>query len=147
MKRVESLSKLSREHAASLKFADQMEQIATEGSDAELAEGVDRLKKYNEVELEKHLQHEERTIFMPMIKQHQEHAELCIQLGREHGLMRTLVEDITPQTARRDLAEFARVLRRHSIMEEEELFPLIETLFSREQQNEILNFVPWEPLH
>ena len=93
------------------------------------------------------MQHEERVIFAPMIQAYDEHVELCIQLGKEHGFMRTIVEEITPETAKKDLADFARVLRSHSIREETELFPLVEALFSGEQLDKVLNFEPWLPLH
>jgi len=147
MKRCEQLLKLSREHNESIVMANKIARIAENGADAELVEGVELLKKYNETDLEAHLQHEERTIFAPLIQQHQEHTELCITLGKEHGLMRTIVEKITFETARKDLADFAYVLKKHSLMEENELFPIIESVFTKEQLDGVLNFEPWLPLH
>jgi len=147
MDRCEQLQKLSREHQDSLLMAEKIAQIAEEDDQNALMEGIDILKKYNETELEKHLQHEERTIFMTLIQHYKEHAELCIDLGKEHGFMRTIVEEITPETAKKDLADFANVLKRHSLREENELFPIIESVFTREQLDEVLNFEPWLPLH
>ena len=45
-------------------------------------------------------------------------------------------------SAREDLAEFATMLKNHTRMEERELFPLIESLFSEAQLEAVLNFVP-----
>ncbi len=146
-RRCEQLQKLSKEHQDSILMAEKIAKIVNQGSAAALLEGIDLLKKYNETELETHLQHEERMIFAPLIQNHKEHLDLCIQLGKEHGFMRTIVEEISPETAKRDLADFARVLKSHSIMEETELFPIIESLFSKEQLDEVLNFKPWLPLH
>jgi len=147
MKRCEQLLKLSKEHYDSILMADKLARIAESGNKSELAEGVDLIKKYNETELETHLQHEERTIFATLIQEHQEHTELCITLGKEHGFMRTIVEKITLETAKEDIADFARVLKKHSLMEEHELFPIIESVFSKEQLDAVLNFEPWLPLH
>ena len=46
------------------------------------------------------------------------------------------------ETAREDLAEFGKMLKEHTRMEERELFPIIEELFTQEQMDAILNFVP-----
>jgi hemerythrin-like domain-containing protein len=142
MKNCEQLKKLSAEHREALVFADEMAKIAAEGSEAELAEGVERVNRYYESELEEHLQHEEQTIFAPLVQQHKEHIELCITLGKEHGFLRTVVEEMTLETAKKELADFAQVLKNHSLMEEKELFPLLETLFTEEQLDAVLNYVP-----
>ncbi len=39
---------------------------------------------------------------MTMMQYYREHAELCIDLGKEHGSMRTIIEEITPETAKKD---------------------------------------------
>lgn len=147
MDRCEQLQKLSREHQDSLIMAEKIAVIAKSSNQNLLMEGIDILKKYNETELEVHLQHEERTIFMTMMEHYREYSELCISLGKEHGFMRSIVEEITPETAKKDLAGFANVLKQHSIREENELFPIIESVFTQEQLDEVLNFKPWLPLH
>jgi len=147
MERCLQLQKLSLEHKDCILLAEKLAKIAEEGDQKALEEGVDILKKYNETDLETHLQHEERMIFAPLILAHKEHLDLCISLGKEHGLLRTIVENITPATAKKDLADFARVLKQHSIVEETELFPIIEAVFSKEQLDDVLNFTPWLPLH
>lgn len=147
MDRCEQLQKLSREHEDSLLMADKIARIAEEDDKNSLMKGIDILKKYNETELEVHLQHEERTIFMTMMQHYREYSELCIALGKEHGFMRSIVEEITPETAKKDLADFANVLKQHSLREENELFPIIESKFTKEQLDLVLNFEPWLPLH
>ncbi|MEA3302520.1 MAG: hemerythrin domain-containing protein [Pseudomonadota bacterium] len=142
MNNCEQLQKLSLEHQEALLFAAEIARIAAEGSEAELEEGVQRVNRYYESELEEHLQHEEQTIFAPLVQQHKEHIELCITLGKEHGFIRTVIENMSRETARKDLADFARVLKTHSLVEERELFPLLESLFTEEQLNAVLNYVP-----
>ena len=142
MKRCEQLSKLSEEHQDCILLADKIARIAKEGSDKELSEGIDIVKQYNYEALETHLQNEEQMIFAPLIQHHREHAELCITLGREHGVLRTIVEEISLENAKKDLADFAQLLKAHSIMEDKEPFPLIESLFTEEQLNKVLNFAP-----
>lgn len=142
MNSCKQLQKLSQEHDYCLSLAKKLADIAKEGSDTELAKGVEIVKRYNDEELEVHLQHEEQTIFLPLMMHHEEHAQLCITLGKEHGLLRTLVENITLKTAEKDLTEFASVLERHTLMEEKELFPLLESLFTEEQLDKVFSFVP-----
>ncbi|MGF1545728.1 MAG: hemerythrin domain-containing protein [Thiotrichales bacterium] len=138
----EQLQALSREHRECLAFADKIALIANQGSDDDLLEGIRLIQEYNVNEMEAHLQHEEQTIFAPLVQQHREHLALCVQLGKEHGLLRTLVESTSPDSARQDLAEFARVLRQHTLTEEENLFPLLADLFTAEQLDVVLHFSP-----
>ena len=142
MNNCKQLKKLSDEHQEALVFAEEIAKIAAEGSEAELVEGIERVNRYYESGLEEHLQHEEQTIFAPLVQQHKEHIELCITLGKEHGYIRTVVEEMTLETAKKDLADFAQVLTSHSLMEERELFPLLEALFTEEQLDAVLNYVP-----
>ena len=137
------IHQLSEEHGDCITLAEKLATIAKNGDSAELAEGVKIVKEYNDTELEAHLQHEEQTILAPLVQHHREHIDLCIMLGKEHGYIRTLVEDMTPETAKKDLADLASILTRHTLVEEEELFPLIESLFTEEQLDTVLNFVPW----
>ena len=137
------MEKLIREHAECILFAEELMRIADKGVDDELAQGVAKVVAYNADELEPHLQHEEQTILRSLIQNHPEHAELCIKLGKEHGHIRTLVEKIELQTARKDLAEFGRVLKSHTLLEDKELFPLVNELFSPDQMEEIAHFEPF----
>lgn len=135
--------KLAREHAECLLLADELAAMARQGDDAVLADAIRRVQEYNINEMEPHLQHEERTLFAPLVQQHREHLPLCIHLGKEHGLLRTLAENIGDSSnARQDLADFAQVLRNHTLMEEQQLFPLLEKLFTPEQWQVVLDFEP-----
>jgi len=142
MKRAEQLQKLSREHHGSLVMAKNIAEIAENGSDTDLLEAIKTVSEYYDDELELHFQHEERTIFSLIFGQYKEHIGLATTLLKEHGLIRMLIPKITAETARKDLAEFALVLKNHTRMEERELFPIIEALFSDEELDAILNFVP-----
>lgn len=142
MKICAQLQKLSQDHLDALVFAEEIAKTAEEGSDVELTEGIERVRKYYDRELEEHLQHEEQTIFAPLVQQHPAHIELCITLGKEHGFIRTVIEELTLETAKKNLADFALVLRNHSLMEERELFPLLGSLFTEAQLDAVLNFVP-----
>jgi len=143
MKRAEQLQKLSREHHGSLVMAKKIAKIVETGSDEELVEAIALVNKYNDDELEEHFQHEEHTIFAPIFKEYKEHIELAKPLLKEHGYLRMLIPRITPETARQDLAEFAVILERHTRVEERELFPIIESLFTDEQMDAVLNFKPF----
>lgn len=142
MKRVAQLQDLSREHHASLVMAKKIAEVAVQGTKAELLEAILTVKEYYEDELEEHFQHEERTIFAPIYKEYQEHIGLATSLLKEHGFIRMLVPALKPESAREDLAEFAKVLKNHTRVEERELFPLVESLFSDNQLNAVLNFIP-----
>ncbi len=142
MKRAEQLQKLSREHHVSLVMAKRYAEIAEDGSEADLLEAIKAVTQYYDEELELHFQHEERTIFSLIFRQYNEHIGIATTLLKEHGLIRMLIPKLTLETARDDLAKFALVLKNHTRVEERELFPIIEELFSDEQLDAILNFVP-----
>ena len=142
MKRAEQLQGLSREHHCSLVIAKQLADVAENGSDDELLAEIEKLKKYYNIELEIHFQHEERTIFAPIYKKYKEHVPIAMKLLKEHGAMRMAIPQMTLETAKQDLAEFAKTLKNHTRVEERELFPIIEELFSEEELDAVLNFVP-----
>ena len=142
MKRVEQLQKLSREHHGSLVMAKNISLVAEEGSEADLIEAIQTIKDYDKRELEEHFQHEERTIFAVIFKNYKEHIPLATTLLKEHGLIRRLIIQITPETAKDDLANFGLLLKNHTRIEERELFPIIEETFSDEELDAVLNFVP-----
>ncbi len=142
-KRCHQLQKLSNEHNECIIFAEKIAQIAEHGNDVQLAEGIKLVNNYNQAELEAHLKHEEQTILAILVQQHKEHIELCITLGKEHGFIRTLVEQMTLETAQKDLADFAHILKHHTLEEEMKLFPIVESLFTEEQLDAVLDFIPW----
>ena len=142
MKRCEQLHKLSKEHHSSLVMAKRIARVAEEGDEAELLKAMSRVQAYYNDELELHFQHEEQTIFTIIFQQYKEHVEIATTLLKEHGYIRRLVQRLTPETARKELADFALVLKNHTRLEERELFPVVQDLFADEQLDAVLNFVP-----
>jgi hemerythrin-like domain-containing protein len=140
--RCRQMEQLSREHDEALTFADRIDGLASAGSSESLAEGVRLVQEYYQNEMEQHLQHEEQTIFGPIVQFHREHFSLCVRLGTEHGQLRTLATGIRLDTAPRDLPAFADILRRHTVVEEEELLPLVESLFTPELLEAVMQFTP-----
>jgi hemerythrin-like domain-containing protein len=140
--RCRQMAQLSREHDEALTFADRIARLASDGSNESLAEGVRLVQEYYQEEMEQHLQHEEQTIFGPIVQFHREHFPLCVRFGTEHGRLRTLATGIRLDTAQRDLPAFAEILRRHTVEEEEELLPLVESLFTPEQLDAVMQFTP-----
>ncbi|TVP79451.1 hemerythrin domain-containing protein [Thioalkalivibrio sp.] len=140
--RCRQMEQLSREHDEGMAFADRISELASDGSEESLAEGVRLVQAYYQEELEQHLQHEEQTIFAPIVQFHREHFSLCVRLGTEHGLLRTMATGMRLETAQRDLPAFADILRKHTVAEEEELLPLVESLFTPEQLDAVMHFTP-----
>ncbi|MET0087241.1 MAG: hemerythrin domain-containing protein [Sedimenticola sp.] len=138
----ELMQQMVRDHANGLAFVAEIMELATSASDEELSDALKRVQEFNANELEPHLQHEEQTILGPLLRNHPEHRELCITIGKEHGYIRTLLEEMHPDSARADLTEFGRTLESHTILEDEVLFPLVETLFNKEQKRAIADFIP-----
>ena len=136
------MEQLSREHDEALTLADRIARLASDGSNESLAEGVRLVQAYYQDEMEQHLQHEEQTIFGPIVQFHREHFSLCVRLGTEHGQLRTLATSIRLDSAPRDLPAFADILRRHTVVEEEELLPLVQSLFTPEQLDAVMQFTP-----
>jgi hemerythrin-like domain-containing protein len=136
------LQKLYREHEDALAFADRITGLAAEGTEQALAEGMRLVQDYYQSEMEAHLQQEEQTLFAPLLQYDRENITLCMRLGKEHGLLRTLVANLRPETAQRDLQAFGEVLREHTLAEEQQLLPLVESLFTTEQLDRVMNFTP-----
>lgn len=140
--RCQQLRKLAQEHEEALTFADRIAGLAETGSEQSLAEGIRLVQDYYYDELEEHLQHEEQTLFAALLEHGKEHLPLCMQLGQDHGFLRTVVTSLRPETARQDLSAFAEVLRKHTEFEEERFFPLVESLFTPEQLERVMHFKP-----
>lgn len=143
-RRAEQLRKLVQEHHECVTFADELILIAEEGADSEVAAGATKVELYNRMELEEHLQHEEQTILAPLVQEYPDNMPLCIRIGQEHGSLRMLVERMGLETTREDLATFGRLLKSHTILEEQELFPLIEKVFTQEQLDLVTGFTPFK---
>ncbi len=144
-KRCQQLQKLSHEHNDCILFAENIAAIAATADKAQLSEGIKLVREYNLTELEAHLRHEEQAIFAVIVQHHKEHINLCISLGKEHGFIRTLVEEMTaeaiaPETAQQALADFSSLLKHHTLEEETKLFPIVESLFTEQQLDAVLDF-------
>ncbi len=142
MKRAEQLQKLSREHHDTLVMVKNIIEVVENGTEADLLKAIETATKFYDDELEVHFQHEEHTIFAPIFKEYKEYIEVSKGLLKEHGYIRLLIPTLKIESAREDLAKFALVLKNHTRVEEQELFPIIEKLFTDEQLDAVLNFVP-----
>ena len=140
MKRIEQLHKLSKEHHGSLVMAKKISRIAEEGSKDDLIQAIDIVKNYYNSELNGHFLHEEKTIFSLILKDYKEHTALTTILLDEHEAIRLLVSTLEISMAREHLAKFGLMLKHHTRMEERELFPIVEEIFSDEQLDAILDF-------
>jgi len=143
-RRADQLQKLVQEHHECIGFADELIRIAEQGDESELVAGVTKVELYNRMELEEHLQHEEQTILGPLVNEYPEHRPLCVRIGQEHGTLRLLVEQMSMANTRQDLAAFGQLLKSHTMLEEEELFPLIEKVFTPEQMDLVTGFMPFK---
>ncbi|RTZ66709.1 MAG: hemerythrin domain-containing protein [Aquificaceae bacterium] len=138
----DKFKKITTEHEESLLFAEKILKIAESDDKDELLAGIEIIKKYYADELELHFQHEERTIFAPLYKEYREHIGVAPALLKEHGFLRLLVDRIELSSAKKDLNDFALVLRDHTLVEDKELFPLIEKLFTEKQLEAIATYTP-----
>lgn len=142
MKRCEQLKKLSHEHHGSLSMALKISKASKSDEESELLAAIDTVQHYYNEELELHFQHEEQTIFSTIFKHYKEHIGVATTLLKEHGYLRVLIQRLTLETAQKDLADFAQMLKDHTRVEERELFPIIQDLFTDEQLDVVLNFEP-----
>lgn len=137
-----AMQRLIDEHASGLIFAAEIAKIAECGSNDEVAVAMERVSEYLAGELEHHFQHEEQTILGELLRSHPEYAALCIAIGREHGQMRFMLVETSGAGPRKDLALFAQLLKQHTLLENEGLFPVVQKLFTAEQIREIASFSP-----
>lgn len=144
MKRYEQLKKLSREHHGSLSMAKKIAEIVVTGNDSDLLQAMNQVQQYYNDELESHFQHEEQTLFSIIFQNYAEHRDIATALLKEHGQIRVLVQGITMATAKKDLAEFALLLKDHTRVEERQLFPVVQEVFTSEQLDDVLNYLPIE---
>lgn len=140
MKRYEQLLKLSREHHSSLSMAQKITRTVNDGDTEDLTTAIQTVKDYFSAELKQHFQHEEDTIFSLILNEYQDHANIVQSLREEHNIIRALVANLAPSNAVAELTRFADLLKSHTRTEERELFPLVETLFTQEQLDHILNY-------
>lgn len=137
-----AMQRLIDEHASGLIFAAEIAKIAECGNNDEVAAMMERVSEYLAGELEHHFQHEEQTILGELLRSHPEYAALCVAIGREHGQMRFMLVETSGAGPRKDLALFAQLLKQHTLLENEGLFPVVQKLFTADQMSEIANFSP-----
>jgi len=142
MKRAAQLLHISKEHHDSIQMAENILKVIETGTDDELLTEIEKVQKYYDEHLETHFQHEERTIFAPIYKQYTEHVPLAMPLLKEHGAIRMLIPNLALENAKEGLAMFAETLLSHTRIEELELFPIIEEVFTKEQLDAVLDFEP-----
>lgn len=147
-RRSEQLRSLYEEHESGLEFADRISSLVADGEQARVAEAMRLVREYYDRELEAHLQHEEQTLFGALLRHDGEHMPLCIRLGQDHGQLRTLVANLNPERADSDLALFAATLREHTLLEDRELLPLVEKVFTEGELDAVTRFtpLPWRPV-
>lgn len=136
-----AMQRLEHDHATGLLLADRLEALVQQADDAALQQAVQLMQAYTP-ELEAHLQHEEQSVLRPLVQYHREHLALCIQIGREHGTLRTLAEAISGEYSPQTIVDFAQLLRAHTVLEDTQLFPLVANLFNTEQLQVIADFAP-----
>lgn len=136
------LEKLRREHEQALLLADRIAALAADGSESSRAQGAQLVSEYYAQELEAHLQHEEQTLFAPLLRHDKDQFALCMRLGKDHGALRAIATGIHADTPADDLDAFARILRDHTRLEDEEFLPLVASLFTPEELEAVVNFTP-----
>jgi len=152
MKRIEQLQPLSREHHQSLLLAQKAIKTGRSGDHhlittlcQEIVDDYDALWRV-------HFQIEEESIFLfvknkaqnnldhPPEKNVIEIAQLCEQLYQEHLTMNHYYEQIKSDSDHNLgtlLEQFGELLKQHTRTEERQLFPLLDTLFSPEELEQI----------
>ena len=129
MERIHELEALSREHSEAMELAERCQQAAESGNVEEQQKLRLEIGELFDSELDRHFQMEECTIFHVAKGKGDEIATLCAQLKEEHHQLRELYARLQSGEIS-VLREFGALLHAHALIEEEQLFPLIEALFS-----------------
>ncbi len=146
MKRIEQLQPLSREHHLSLILAQKAIKTAHSGNnDLIIALCQEIVHDYNAV-WRVHFQIEEESIFLLVKNKAEiESTQLCEQLYQEHLTMNhyyeqiksALIKQASSHDLRTLLEQFGELLKQHTRTEERQLFPLLDTLLSPEELEQI----------
>ncbi|RDH84819.1 MAG: hypothetical protein DIZ80_04970 [endosymbiont of Galathealinum brachiosum] len=137
MKRIEQLQYISKEHHQSLVLASKCKKIITKETEEVVRNFSRQLKLDFDVKWFRHFRIEEKTIFSVAEKKGKEISDLCQQLQKEHKVLEKMVEEISGGNYQM-LPEFGQLLHDHTRLEERQLFPLVEQLFTGEELNNIL---------
>ncbi len=144
MKRAHALTELSREHHQSLRLAKRTLDTLSRGDPEEIHALCREIAAGFDQEWERHFADEEAAIFEVTRKMGGRIHQLGEQLVEEHRRMREMARrmqagDCSP------LRAFGELLRDHTRLEERELFPLVEQLFTPEQMTAIARRTGVEP--
>jgi len=132
MKRADELVVLSREHHQSLRLAKKCLDSAGLKDESVCIALCEHIVAIFDEEWERHFQVEECSIFSPGREKGSELSRLCLELAEQHQQMREMVGLMKPGNCQL-LEEFGSLLKSHTRIEERELFPLVEELFTKDQ--------------
>jgi hemerythrin-like domain-containing protein len=125
MKRSPLLQPLSREHHAALRLAKACERATLSGDEAQIRQACRRALDVYANQLQPHFQFEEQSL-LPLLHG-MEARPLAERTLTEHHQLRALLADLQ-QNDVRALGTFGICLSKHVRFEEQELFPLLESL-------------------
>ena len=137
MKRITQLQPLSSEHHQSLRLAKKCKDILAKETDEVIKAFSLQLKDEFDTQWDKHFRTEEKTIFSVAEAKGKEISEICQQLKKEHQTMEKMVESISAGDYQL-LHEFGQLLHDHTRLEERQLFPMVEDMFTQEELDNIL---------
>jgi hemerythrin-like domain-containing protein len=137
MKRITQLQPLSNEHHQSLRLAKKCKDIIAKETDEVIKAFSLQLKDEFDAQWDNHFRTEEKTIFSVAEDKGKEISEICQQLKKEHQILENMVESISSGDYQL-LHEFGQLLHDHTRLEERQLFPMVEDMFTQEELDNIL---------
>ena len=140
MKRIEQLQPLSMEHHLSLVLANKAIKTATNGNEVSIKALCQQIANEFDRRWEAHFIKEEQSIFTlfedkyrsSLLPETPDDANLTELLREQHNQMRTMSAEMYDGRTHQ-LAEFGRLLRDHTRLEERRLFPLVSDLFTTQE--------------
>ena len=137
MKRITQLQPLSNEHHQSLRLAKKCKDIIAKETNEVIKSFSLQLKDEFDAQWSNHFRTEEETIFCVAEDKGKEISEICQQLKKEHQILGNMVESIAAGDYQL-LHEFGQLLHDHTRLEERQLFPMVEDMFTQEELDNIL---------
>lgn len=140
MKRIEQLQPLSMEHHLSLVLANKAIKTAKSEDKVSIMALCQQIANEFDRRWEAHFIKEELSIFSlfedkyrsSLVAETPDDANLTALLREQHNQMRTMSAEMFDGRTHQ-LAEFGRLLRDHTRLEERRLFPLVSDLFSTQE--------------
>lgn len=133
MKRIRELEALSREHSEAMALAERCRQAAASCDTNEQQKLRQEINELFDSELDRHFQMEECTIFHVAKSKDEAMMTLCAQLKDEHRQLRDLYARLNGGDLSA-LNDFGCLLHAHAAIEEEQLFPMIESQFNPQEK-------------